>query len=281
MMRQLSTTGGEVVQFFTRGGKISKGELTWWRNRRGCGHVANAVLAHTTRTPYTIASEDILRLPTSHSLGEINRNEAQKVRSIRDWYPDFAFTHLFHFMLEDAEKAFSWEEFQEWSRSEEVRAWLWDPAQEAIGQARSEGFTQEQAENAMQWRQGLAYYSFLRELYVIAAIRERDIPLLVHPLADALFRVDAWCGNILLELYVENAQFKARKLRAQAQDRRLLQGSATVSCRAVRDRTPAHLWQCSRTGPGAARSVLSPIEMRDRPLTRLDGSSDDRGAKRH
>ncbi|ONM47540.1 hypothetical protein B0T44_01385 [Nocardia donostiensis] len=162
-----------------------------------------------TSTPYTLAADDILRLGTSHSLGSVDQQEALGVDLIKNWYPDFAFTHLFHLMLEEHKSVFTWDEFQEWARGAEVRQWLWEPAQAKVGEAQAHGFTHAQARNAMRWRLGIFYYSFLRELYVIASLREHGLPLLCHPLADALFRVDAWCGNVLLELFIANREFKA------------------------------------------------------------------------
>ncbi|MEU2123807.1 hypothetical protein [Nocardia niwae] len=205
-----TTTGsGEVVQHFTSGGRIAKSELEWWTNREGCRHVAETVLAHVTSTPYAIASKDIVQLQTSHALGNVKRAEAEEVGSIRDWFPDFAFTHLFHLMLEEVQRLFSWDEFYEWCQGDVVRRWLWEPAREMVASAKVEGFGYKQARDAMRWRIGNFYYSFLRELYVIAALRERGLPMRFHPLADALFRADAWCENVLLELYIGNRMFKS------------------------------------------------------------------------
>lgn len=60
----------------------------------------------------------------------------------------------------------------------------------------------------MRWRVGNYYYSFLREIHVISVLRQRGIDVRFHPLADALFRVDAWSGHTALSLYVGNKEFK-------------------------------------------------------------------------
>jgi hypothetical protein len=66
------------------------------------------------------------------------------------------------------------------------------------------------ATGAMQWRLGNAYYSFLRELFVVATLRQAGIDARCHPLADALFRADAWVGNTVISLYVGNPKYLTR-----------------------------------------------------------------------
>ncbi|WP_062987678.1 hypothetical protein [Nocardia anaemiae] len=208
-MQMHQTSGAEVVRLFTNSGRTASTALKTWRRRPGREYVAEKVLAHVTTAAYTVASEDISQLATPHSLGSISRRQAQKIASIRDWNPDFAFTHLFHFALEDLGGVFTWDQFQQWSRQPHVQPWLWVPAHAAVERAREQGFTYPQARDAMRWRIGIAYYSFLRELYVIAALRERGLPMRCHPLADALFRIDAWCDDVLLELFISNNTFRA------------------------------------------------------------------------
>ncbi len=82
----------------------------------------------------------------------------------------------------------------------------------------------------MRWRIGNYYYSFLREIHLLSILRETGLDLLFHPLADALFRVDAWLGDLVLSLYVGNARYRtvtgtgrklaAREIRIQPRWRR-------------------------------------------------------------
>ena len=60
----------------------------------------------------------------------------------------------------------------------------------------------------MRWRIGVAYYSFAREVYTIAVLRAGGLDFRAHPLADALFRVDAWTGRTVLSLYIRNPRFR-------------------------------------------------------------------------
>ncbi|QLY33300.1 hypothetical protein H0264_14615 [Nocardia huaxiensis] len=203
-----STTAAEVINHFTALGTKTQSELDRWIARPSREHVAETVLAHVTRTPYIIAADDIATLRTAHPLGEIRPEQAYRIPGIKNWYPAYAFTHLFHQMLEEHGKVFTWNEFRDWAQAPKVRDRLWEPAQEQIRTVVRNGADAAVAHAAMQWRIGIFYYSFLRELYVIARFREHGLAMLCHPLADALFRADTWCNNVIVELYIPNPTFK-------------------------------------------------------------------------
>jgi hypothetical protein len=74
--------------------------------------------------------------------------------------------------------------------------------------AREQGYARDDVAGAVRWRIGLACYSFVREVYTIAVLRCAGLDVRAHPLADALFRVDAWAGRTVLSLYVRNAAFR-------------------------------------------------------------------------
>ncbi|WP_280265718.1 hypothetical protein [Nocardia wallacei] len=205
---ETTTNSREVVEHFTSEGQIARDQLDWWTHRQGCETVAEKVLSHITRVPYLIADDEVPELRTEHALGRVRKADAERVVLIRDWFPDFAFTHVFNLMLEEVGRLYKWEEFYEWCQGSATRPWLWEPAQEMVEKAQLQGFSQHQALGAMRWRVGNAYYSFLRELHVLAGLRKRGLPMLFHPLADALFRADAWCENVLLELFIGNRTFK-------------------------------------------------------------------------
>ena len=52
-----------------------------WRQRPGCKHVVEFVMAHRTRVPYVISSNQVRRIceRTSHALGEICKEQAESV----------------------------------------------------------------------------------------------------------------------------------------------------------------------------------------------------------
>lgn len=82
------------------------------------------------------------------------------------------------------------------------------PARRVVDEAVRGGCSQADAEEAMWWRLGNAYYSTLRELYVLAVWRCMGQPVEYHVLADALFRADFWVEDTVISLFVINAQYR-------------------------------------------------------------------------
>jgi hypothetical protein len=79
----------------------------------------------------------------------------------------------------------------------------------------------------MRWRFGLAYYSFLREMYVLARLRELGLPMHVHPLADALFGADFWSGITVVEFLIGNRQFGTAGSGRKTKDQEILGDQGT------------------------------------------------------
>ena len=143
------------------------------------------------------------------SLGEISKKVATAVRPVVDWRPDFAFTHVMHLAMEALGTLPTFGEFTRFCAEDAVgRAALGDPARRAAEQACRQGYPPRPSAQAVRWRIGLAYYSFVREMYTIAVLRAAGLDVRAHPLADALFRVDAWTGRTVLSLYIRNPAFR-------------------------------------------------------------------------
>ncbi|MBW1599977.1 hypothetical protein [Streptomyces sp. JJ38] len=182
-----------------------------WRNDPRRRAVAPVVQAHETRVVYDLTSQDIWDVcrRTEHALGEVKRRDAESVRRIVDWHPDFAFTHALHICMERTGRLPAFGEVRDYAMTDELgREMLGEPARRAIAAEVDRGTPEWLVKAAMRWRVGNAYYSFLRETYTIVELRSRGIPLEVHPLADALFRVDAWVGRTALSLRVGNKKFR-------------------------------------------------------------------------
>ncbi len=166
-------------------------------------------MEHVSATPYTVSSAQFESFTFGHPLKHITATAAYRQVKIRDWFPEFAMVHLFHFLLEEKGDLFSYEEFREFCKFDEAGILFSRQAQDKVRDlVTREGEDEEAARNAMAWRVGNGYYSFLRELYLVAKLRESGLDARIHPLADALFRVDAWCGNATVEMFVANANFK-------------------------------------------------------------------------
>jgi hypothetical protein len=86
---------------------------------------------------------------------------------------------------------------------------LQDPANAERQRLVREGVDPEIAWQAVRWSTGIAYYSFLREMYALAALRDAGIAARYHVVPDVLWRVDLWVDDLCLELFVHNAEFKA------------------------------------------------------------------------
>lgn len=200
-----NVSGHEVARHFGSMGR-ARHELEQWMKERE--HIAGRVLAHVSSSVHNVRSAEIRNLASSHPLGNIHPPEGYRIGSIKDWKPGFAFAHLFHFCLEDLGRIYSFDEFRAWCRDERRIDWLWGPSYKIVNSRRTPE-ERHAAATSMKWRIGLAYYAFLREIYTVASLRERGIPALSHPLADALFRVDTWCGDIVVEVFIRNREFKS------------------------------------------------------------------------
>ncbi len=85
---------------------------------------------------------------------------------------------------------------------------LGEPAKAKMREVVNSGTPERLVRDAVRWRVGNAYYSFLREIYTVVRLRAMGIDLRVQPLADALFRVDAWVGRKVVSLRVGNKKFR-------------------------------------------------------------------------
>lgn len=206
----VQTTADEVIEHFAIS-RVAKEALESWRSGRP--EVADVVLGHTTAVPYRVRLDEMYEasVQTEHALGDIRSADVRRIASIRDWNPNFAFTHLFHYVLESRGRPFTYGEFREFAKSSVGKSMLSEEAWEAVRHATESGsnISLGAARDAMQWRVGNAYYSFLRELIVFGELRKRGLDLRLHPLADALFRVDAWIGSTVVCLYIGNSQFRS------------------------------------------------------------------------
>ncbi|GAA3419971.1 hypothetical protein [Streptosporangium vulgare] len=206
------TTAQDVLDLFNVTSPAEAVLNRWLHDPSKKDNVVPHVLAHQTSTVYQISPEDVERVcaSTHHALGEVKRAVAESVKQIVDWHPDFAFTHTFHYALESIQTLPTWQQFYEFVHDDpQGNAMLWRPAQRVVAHVSGmpSGPSRATAKDSMRWRVGNAYYSFLREIYVVAHLRAADLDVRIHPLADALFRVDFWCGRTACSLLVKNAKF--------------------------------------------------------------------------
>jgi hypothetical protein len=185
--------------------------LQRWRADAARPQVPRVVLGHTARVLYELQPPEIEKTcrATEHPLGDISKKVATAVLPVVDWRPDFAFTHVMHLAMEALGTVPTFGDFRGFCERDPVgRLALGDPARQAAEHARRQGYPAGPVAQAIRWRIGLAYYSFVREMYTIAVLRVAGLDVRAHPLADALFRVDAWAGRTVLSLYIRNSAFR-------------------------------------------------------------------------
>jgi hypothetical protein len=209
----LATDYGETRDHFSDGHPVAARTLRTWRADPSKREVVPHVEGAQTAALYALTSEELSGVigRTMHPLGDIKREVRERVPSVRDWHPAFSFQHVLHHSLEATGRVLTYQEFRHFCRDDaQARRMLFDPAAAITGRAQgADGVTFAQAREALRWRVGLAYYSFLRELFVILALREAGLDARCHVLADCLFRVDFWVGVDCFELFVTSRQFKS------------------------------------------------------------------------
>ena len=206
----METTSDDVLRHFCRSPRTNQLYERWSQDpsRRS---VVPAVTRHSTKTVYELTLADVSDVchRTEHALGEVRRAEGEAVRQIVDWHPNFAFTHMFHICLERNKQLPTYQEFRAFTQSDELgQLMLGRPSRDKVREVVESGVPEHRARSAMRWRVGNAYYSFLSEIVTVVTLRKSGLNVQVHPLADALFRVDAWVGRKNLSLRVGNKKFR-------------------------------------------------------------------------
>lgn len=204
-------------------------ELDRWRNLPGKTPVVEFAQALTTQAAYQLTPEQIEDTckATRHALEDpdgrrLRRKVAEAVRPAVDWHPNFPIVHTMYWSVEHLGRPPLWDELIAlWRGQEPARSMLGIPAASAVGDAVKARHPLADAREAVWWRLGNSYYSMLRELYVLAVLRQAGFPVEYHVLADALFRVDFWLEDTVISLYVANASYRdasggGRKRNAQS-----------------------------------------------------------------
>ena len=211
----MKITAQEIVDRFATTPTALRKLETWQRVKSK--RVAPVVMGHTSSVVLGATLGEVRQVgrKTEHALGESKWSEVSQCLEIRDWNPDFAFTHVFHVATEAVGAIPTYQDLRRFCKEDALgQEMLWIPAMTAVDASSSSV-----APAAMRWRIGNAYYSFLREMYVAAFLRERGLEVGLHPLADALFRVDAWVDDFVMSLFIGNRSFRSgnegRKTKAE------------------------------------------------------------------
>lgn len=218
----MRTSAEDVLRHFCTSDRTRRMYAEWYQDPRR-RVVVPVVVQHEARTVYDLSLEQVRSVcqRTDHALGEVKRRDGEAVSAIVDWHPDFAFTHMFHICMERSGSLPIYQEFRDFTQFDELgQRMLGTPSRQKVTEVIASGVPGETARAAMRWRVGNAYYSFLREIVTVVSLRSLGVDVRVHPLADALFRADAWAGQKVLSLLVGNKKFRqgenlGRKIPAQ------------------------------------------------------------------
>lgn len=167
-----------------------------------------------------------------HALGHIHTDAVDLFLDVRNWTTSFAFLHVFYRIMEDRRELLTWSQLRAELGDARYREMIWVPAQHMVADQSRQRARQllhdagtlrptpaqveQQAEEAakavrqaMQWRIGNVYLSFIREQYVAAKLREEFGDVGQHPLADVLFRTDCWVGNTNIDIFIPNKDYRS------------------------------------------------------------------------
>ncbi|WP_121002870.1 hypothetical protein [Saccharothrix australiensis] len=161
----------------------------WFRHR---DRVVEHVMAHRADAIHRVTPEDVV----AACRGTPAPGPPPHVVDVRDWRPEFAFTHVAHHVVESLGRLPGWSEFREFCEADErARTMLWAPAKEVIADAPVDRAV---AREAMRHRVLAQFAAFLRDTFVLAVLRSHGLDVRVHPLADVVFKVDAWVERLVL-----------------------------------------------------------------------------------
>ncbi len=212
------TTYESAVAHFTRS-KQAVQELQRWRALPGKGPVMGFAEQLVARRLYDISPGQVEEAcsQTRHALTwpdgrRLRRSVGQAVTKVADWYPEFPLVHTLYYAVEVFGRPPLWDEFVGfWRDDPQAKIMLGTPAGRQVRLAIANGENKADAEEAMWWRLGNAYYSLLRELYVLSSLRRLGLDVQYHVIADALFRADFWIGDSVISLYVANDRYRGAR----------------------------------------------------------------------
>jgi len=203
-------TSFDQVRDLFRSSRAAESEFHTWHGNPKRQAVVPVVEAHRTRILYDLTVDHIEEVvhDTDHALGEVKWLEVKPIKKLVNWNPDFAFTHLFAYMIEHRREVPTWQTFREFIWYDELGRSIGDQAREEIeAEIKRNGTSRQTANDAAHWRIGNAYYGLLRETYVIIHLRALGLDVRCHPLADALFHADAWHGRTIISIRVANENY--------------------------------------------------------------------------
>jgi len=117
----------------------------------------------------------------------------------------------FHNYVEQFGRIPTWSQARQWFSDSSQSSIFHDPAWEKYRANRS-NIPEERWERGICWRIGNAYLSFIREMdFLSRMVHVHGIPLRMHILADAVLKVDFWCGPHAVCVFIPNDMKRRKK----------------------------------------------------------------------
>lgn len=211
----MRVTMGDVESRFCRSREARK-RLDRWRADNSRQAVVETMCAHSSDFANEISSQEIADVCEKigldaglHALGNLAKVNSS-MKAVQDWWPSFAFTHVFHLVLEDERRLLF---FHELVRHPRFRELIWPDAAALVDRLNTgdgNASFMKRVRDSIRWRIALAYYAHIKELYAGSLLRENGFPVVAHPVADALFRTDFWIDDTNVDLFLPNGAFRSR-----------------------------------------------------------------------
>jgi hypothetical protein len=149
---------------------------------------------------------------TEHALGDVVAREAagHEYKFAKNASPGYPVIMLFHDLMEKIGRVPLWQDVERYlfERQELCLAYYYR-AGRVDPPVSIEDLWVGGKKRAIRYRIACLYYSFLRDVHAIVALRERHgLDVRYHPLLDAEWKADALFGLVRIELYVINPEYK-------------------------------------------------------------------------
>jgi hypothetical protein len=238
-----------VAHIVTPGGPRARRSLDAWLCRRANGpshkrvHEFVTNHRHTVLGGLTVADVELAtvwRSPDNqgalpdprHALG-VMKASTDNIVAIDDWKaPPWAFTFIFHDLMERLGRVPTWPDVEDFVRHD-GKANLLEPFAHWCKLSEMDHSDKRRWCTGLRWRLGVAYYSFVREVDTIVRLRRtHDMPIRYHVLADTQFKIDFWCGNVLVALLIRNPKYRDDRMGRKARTADMMDVSSfkTLAC---------------------------------------------------
>ena len=191
-----------LTELVEPGGSALKHILSEWETRPGYEAVRSFAKNFVHEKLFELTGASVIDAINrgEHALGAVKKEE--QLPDVEDFTCPFSWSDSFHAFIEERGRPPSFNEFRTWLTKERPE-FVWNALKKTFP------VREVQYQRAIRWRIGKAYYSLMRELYILTMLRtDFGITLNYHVIADVRLRVDFWKGTNLFVLYFPNKKYR-------------------------------------------------------------------------